>query len=73
MARIVRTKKTPRGRRGYGLLLLSRVRFLLQQRGCAGLLFYYLLFLILILIFFILISHLLASMSGYRCRIRHRL
>ncbi len=32
-----RAKKTPLGRRGiYGLLLLSRIRLLLQRRGCCG-------------------------------------
>jgi len=37
------------------------------------LLYLFPLFLLLIMIIFLLISHLLASMSGYRCRIHHRL
>ena len=64
-------KKNPAWEAGlYGLLLLSRVRFLRQRRGYAGLsLLLFPLFLLLIMIIVLLIWHLLASMSVYRCRI----
>jgi len=64
-------KKNPAWEAGlYGLLLLSRVRFLRQRRGYAGLsLLLFPLFLLLIMIIVLLVWHLLASMSVYRCRI----